>query len=144
VAPNAANVVPGYVRLTLDLRSDSPEWLERAASELAALAAEVAAAHRVVLEQARELSASAPARCDESLRRCLLEVARAQGHACREMVSGAGHDAAFLALVAPAAMVFVPSRGGLSHTAEEWTDSDQLVRGLQVLLGAVLELDRRT
>lgn len=72
----------------------------------------------------------------------MLEAARTRGSSTREMVSGAGHDAAFIALVAPAAMLFVPSRDGLSHTAEEWTDAAQLARGTQVLFDAVLAADR--
>jgi N-carbamoyl-L-amino-acid hydrolase len=50
------------------------------------------------------------------------------------MVSGAGHDAQMMARVAPAAMIFVPSRGGISHHPDEYTDPAQLVAGAEVLL----------
>ena len=142
ITPNAANVVPASARLAVDIRSDSPALLISATARLESLARAIAAGRRVTLEQARELSASEPATCDPRLRNSLLEAARTRGSSTREMVSGAGHDAAFIALVAPAAMLFVPSRDGLSHTAEEWTDAAQLARGTQVLFDAVLAADR--
>jgi N-carbamoyl-L-amino-acid hydrolase len=59
------------------------------------------------------------------------------------MVSGAGHDAAYIARVAPAAMIFVPCRGGISHNEAEFTSKEQCAAGADVLLHAVLEFDRR-
>jgi N-carbamoyl-L-amino-acid hydrolase len=59
------------------------------------------------------------------------------------MVSGAGHDAAYIARVAPAAMIFVPCRGGISHNEVEFTSKEQCAAGADVLLHAVLEFDRR-
>jgi N-carbamoyl-L-amino-acid hydrolase len=59
------------------------------------------------------------------------------------MVSGAGHDAAYIARVAPAARIFVPCRGGISHNEAEFTSKEQCAAGADVLLHAVLEFDRR-
>ena len=59
------------------------------------------------------------------------------------MVSGAGHDAAFLAKVAPAAMIFIASKDGRSHAAEEWSENDDIALGAAVLYEAILELDKR-
>jgi beta-ureidopropionase / N-carbamoyl-L-amino-acid hydrolase len=61
----------------------------------------------------------------------------------RPLTSGAGHDAAWIARVAPAAMIFVPSRAGRSHTPDEWTDNDAIARGAAVLFEAVFALDAR-
>jgi len=56
--------------------------------------------------------------------------------------SGAGHDANYLALVAPAAMIFVPSVDGRSHAPEEYTAPEDLVRGVQALAEAIVEVDK--
>jgi N-carbamoyl-L-amino-acid hydrolase len=69
--------------------------------------------------------------------------AEAAGYKVRDMVSGAGHDAAYIARVAPTAMIFVPCRGGISHNEAEFSSREQCAAGAQVLLGAVLAYDRR-
>jgi N-carbamoyl-L-amino-acid hydrolase len=58
------------------------------------------------------------------------------------MVSGAAHDAAYIARIAPTAMIFVPCRGGISHNEAEFTSQEQCAAGAQVLLQAVLDYDR--
>ena len=65
------------------------------------------------------------------------------GFAMRDMVSGAGHDAAYIARVAPTTMIFVPCQGGLSHNEAESTSFEECAAGAQVLLNAVVEYDRR-
>ena len=64
------------------------------------------------------------------------------GYSSREIVSGAGHDAAYVSRVAPAAMVFVPCLGGISHNEAEFSSKEQCAKGAQVLLQAVLDYDR--
>ena len=61
----------------------------------------------------------------------------------RDMVSGAGHDACYVARVAPTTMIFVPCKGGISHNEEESATREECAAGAQVLLNAVLEYDRR-
>ena len=61
----------------------------------------------------------------------------------RDIVSGAGHDAAYVSRVAPAAMIFVPCRGGISHNEAEFSSKEQCAKGAQVLLQAVLDYDRQ-
>ena len=56
--------------------------------------------------------------------------------------SGAGHDAQMMAQIAPMGMIFVPSVGGVSHSPKELTYWDDCARGADVLLGAVMEMDR--
>ena len=59
------------------------------------------------------------------------------------MISGAGHDAAFIMRVAPAGMIFVPCRGGISHNETEFSTKEQCSKGAQVLLQSVIDYDRR-
>ncbi|MGC2784179.1 MAG: M20/M25/M40 family metallo-hydrolase, partial [Roseiarcus sp.] len=82
-----------------------------------------------------------PVACDPRLLEVLAAAAQATGATTRSLASGAGHDAAWIARVAPAAMIFVPSRGGRSHAPDEWTDNDAIARGAAVLFEAVIALD---
>jgi len=69
--------------------------------------------------------------------------ARAVGARHRRILSGAGHDAQYMAAIGPTGMVFVPSRGGRSHCEEEFTAIDDIEDGANTLLGAALELAGR-
>ena len=71
------------------------------------------------------------------------EAARVSGYSTRDMISGAGHDAAYVARVAPSAMIFVPCKDGISHNEAEFSSKEQCAAGAQVLLQAVLDYDRR-
>ena len=76
---------------------------------------------------------------------CVAAVRRAaklSGFSTRDIVSGAGHDAAYVSRVAPTAMIFVPCRGGISHNEAEFSSKEQCAAGAQVLLQAVLDFDR--
>lgn len=141
VAPNAANVVPGEARAVVDLRSDSSEALVAWTERIRALAEGAVAGTQVQLAQCRLLSATEPTTCAPALAARLREAAEELGLQQQDIVSGAGHDAAFLSHVAPAAMLFVPSRGGMSHCAEEWTESAALAKGVAAVLCAVRQFD---
>jgi beta-ureidopropionase / N-carbamoyl-L-amino-acid hydrolase len=141
VSPNAPNVVPGEARMVVDLRSDASEALVAWTDRIRALADGAVAGAQVQLTQCRLLSATEPTTCAPALAGHLREAARELGLRQQDIVSGAGHDAAFLSHVAPAAMLFVPSRGGMSHCAEEWTDSAALAKGVATLSSAVRLFD---
>ena len=75
----------------------------------------------------------------------LLEgAAAACGASHLRMASGAGHDAAFIARIAPAAMIFVPCREGRSHCPEEWAETDDIALGAEVMAEAVIAFDETT
>jgi N-carbamoyl-L-amino-acid hydrolase len=80
---------------------------------------------------------------DADLIACVRHGAEQAGYPTRDMVSGAGHDAAYVARVAPTTMIFVPCAGGLSHNEAEATSFEECAAGAQVLLNAVVEYDRR-
>lgn len=142
VRPGGANVVPGEMRLVVDLRGERrgtmEDFLARLGAEMARIAGEEGARVSVAT-----LSDSLPAHCDATLRAALAASARSLGVSSLDMASGAGHDAAFLSRIAPAAMVFIPCREGRSHCPEEWTEPGQLAVGASVLLEAVRALDAR-
>ncbi len=141
VLPGASNVVPGWSRLWAELRSPEPSWLERAAAGLEAEARRVGAERELEVEL-EWISREAPVRCHEGLRRLLRDAISELGQSQLELESWAGHDAALVARLCPAAMLFVPSRGGRSHCPEEWTEPAQVALGVEALLAAVLALDR--
>lgn len=141
VAPNAPNVVPGEARVVVDLRSDASDALVTWTDRIRALGEQAVAGTKVALAECRLLSATEPTTCAPALTALLREAARELGLRQQDIVSGAGHDAAFLSKIAPAAMLFVPSRDGMSHCAQEWTDSDALAKGVAAVLRAVRAFD---
>ena len=62
------------------------------------------------------------------------------GYSCRDVTSGAGHDACFVASVAPTAMIFVPSKAGISHSPDEFSSIEQLAAGVSVLASLLYDL----
>jgi N-carbamoyl-L-amino-acid hydrolase len=141
IAPNAANVIPGHARLLIDARAELRPDMEAFAAWLEQAAREVARQHGVTIPAPACVSHSKPVACDPRLLEVLADAAEATGATTRSLASGAGHDAAWIARVAPAAMIFVPSRGGRSHAPDEWTDNDAIARGAAVLFEAVIALD---
>jgi beta-ureidopropionase / N-carbamoyl-L-amino-acid hydrolase len=141
VAPNAPNVVPGLVRLTVEFRDLSAATIERLVGRVRARADEIAAATRTTIEWARS-SRHDGALADSQVRAAMARSADRLGLAHVSLPSGAGHDAQVLARIAPMGMIFVPSAGGISHSPRERTSWEDCARGADVLLGSVLEVDR--
>jgi N-carbamoyl-L-amino-acid hydrolase len=137
VLPNSRNVVPGEVRLTVDLRNAEDRTLSAMADDLRKTARAVAEACRVEAE-VREVVYFPPCRFAVELVDSVREAARELGMSHCDIVSGAAHDAVYLARVAPAAMVFVPCEGGISHNEFENARPDDLAAGCNVLMLAVL------
>ena len=137
--PGAANVVPGEARFVVELRALEPGSLERAAAALRAEVAEAAAEARCEWELA-ERSRVAPAPMDPGMLAAVEAACREAGVRWTRLVSGAGHDAGPMSTRVPAAMLFVPSRGGVSHSPLEATPEPQLVLGARVLLLSTLKV----
>src|SRR5262249_50659523 len=83
-----------------------------------------------------------PVRFDADCVACVRAAAESAGFSTRDIVSGAGHDAAYASRVAPTSMVFVPCRDGISHNEAEFTSKEQCAAGAHGLLQAVLSYDR--
>lgn len=137
VLPNVINVIPRRATLTVDLRDPDEQRLKIAEQRFAAFLDKVAKQDGVEITTER-LARFEPVAFDASLVDCIEDSANRFGFTNRRMTSGAGHDAQMIARIAPAAMIFVPSKGGISHNPREHTDDDQLVMGAEVLLDVVL------
>ena len=138
IEPNVINVIPRKAVFTVDLRDPDERRLQDAERRLAEFLVEVARKEGVKIETER-LVRFEPVVFDAALARAIETAAERRGFSSRRMTSGAGHDAQMIARIAPAAMIFVPSRGGISHNPREHTDDDQLIDGALVLLDVVLE-----
>jgi N-carbamoyl-L-amino-acid hydrolase len=142
VKPNSRNVIPGHVFFTVDFRHPDDAVLD--VMERRLMEEVAAACHDVGLEfQARKVWDSPAVRFDPDCIEAVRAGSVRAGFPARDMVSGAGHDAAYIARVAPTTMIFVPCAGGLSHNEAEATSFEECAAGAQVLLNAVLHYDSR-
>jgi N-carbamoyl-L-amino-acid hydrolase len=137
VAPNSRNVVPGEVRFSVDFRHATDAGLKAMEAALRAACARVGAARNVEVAAA-EVVYFPPCRFDEACVAAVRAGARSLGLAHMEIVSGAGHDAVYVARVAPTAMIFVPCKDGISHNEIEDAQPADLAAGCNVLLHAML------
>nr|MBP7647589.1 M20/M25/M40 family metallo-hydrolase [Comamonas sp.] len=140
--PNLINVIVQEAVMTVDLRNTQAAQLRQAQAEVLAFAYRIARENGVQCVH-RQLADFEPVAFDAGLVDCVEQHAHALGLSTLRMPSGAGHDAQMLARVCPTAMVFVPSRQGLSHNVREHTDPAQLVHGANVLLQVLLQQANR-
>jgi len=140
VTPNTTNVIPGQVVLTVDLRDLSQATVDRFDAKFKALAREIGAATKTTFAFS-VLTNSAPALSDERFMSWIEQSATSLGLTHQRMPSGAGHDAQEIAHIAPMAMIFIPSVGGISHSPKEFSRADDIARGADVLLNAVIAAD---
>lgn len=140
--PNLINVIPRIATFTVDLRDPDEDRLKEAETRLATYLKDLAEQEGVQIET-EQLARFQPVKFDEDLVRMIEDAATSLDLPHRRMTSGAGHDAQMIARIAPAAMIFVPSRKGISHNPREHTDDAHLARGAQVLLDVVQRLIAR-
>ncbi len=140
--PNSRNVVPGEVFFTVDLRHPDESILDTMEHDYQEAMPKIAGELNLELEEKRIWKSPAVKFAPELIE-CVREGARQAGYSTREMASGAGHDAAYIARVAPTTMIFVPCLGGISHNEAESSTLDECAAGSQTLLNAVLAYDRK-
>jgi len=142
VRPGAPNIVPGEVEFTVDTRSLNVSSITAVKNRIIENLEKTSRVDGTTfsLEQLLQVD---PVEMDEEIRRILQDHADALGFSWRSISSGAGHDAMIMAPVFPTAMVFVPSKGGRSHCPEEWTDYEDIQKGVELLYHTVIAMDRR-
>jgi allantoate deiminase len=139
VAPGGFNVIPGTAEFTIDARAGDAAGFARAEKFVRETLERVAAEEQLELE-VTETHRKPPTPLDPELQELLAQAAAAEGATARSMPSGAGHDAMVLAKHVPAAMLFVPSRAGISHSPDEYTSPEHCELGARVLARAVRAL----
>jgi N-carbamoyl-L-amino-acid hydrolase len=140
--PNAYNVIPGKVVLGLEIRDLAADKIELLFQEIEKRATTIATESHTTIHFDRQANASKPALTDKALQRAIQASANALGLSTKVMQSGAGHDSQEIAAIAPVAMIFVPSMGGISHSYKEFTKPGDMTNGANVLLQTVLAIDK--
>jgi N-carbamoyl-L-amino-acid hydrolase len=140
--PGAPNVIPGRVVMSLEIRDLAADKMTKVLQAVEAEAKRITAAHGTPITFSELDVALAPAPTDERLRKVIEASADSLGLSHRRLPSGAGHDAQDMAHIAPMAMIFVPSKGGISHAPQEYTAPGDIANGVDVLLRTLLAIDR--
>lgn len=139
--PNAANVVPSRVRMLLDVRAEHRRDLDQFRTLLGQAVEVVGQETGVTIAAPKVISDNPATPMHGEVIEALEAGCQATGASHRRMASGAGHDAAFMARISKAGMIFIPCAGGRSHTPEEWAENADLTLGAAVLRDAVCRLD---
>jgi len=135
--PNSRNVVPGETMFSIDFRDTDVSGLDRMEQGMRAAATRIAAEHGLDIDICQTVFFP-PCHFDAGCVAAVRAGAARLGYRHMEIVSGAGHDAVYIARVAPTAMIFVPCEGGISHNESEYATPEDVAAGCNVLLQAVL------
>jgi len=138
VFPNGANVIPNKVVFTVDIRSGKEEHVQHAIRKVEELIASKNDAG--ILTSVGQLMYISPKEMDEHVRSTLKNVSDKLEIPYCSLNSGAGHDAMVLSDFTACGMIFIPSKNGLSHCPEEWSDAGHLADGANVLYQTALQL----
>ncbi|WP_075351859.1 Zn-dependent hydrolase [Algoriphagus marinus] len=140
--PGAGNVIPGEVKLNLEMRDLSSEKIWKIYREIEAKAKSLASEAGVEVSITHQEVASKPALADEGIRKIIGDQAKKMGFSTLSLPSGAGHDAQEMARIAPMGMIFIPSKNGISHAPSEYSAPEDIANGANVLLHTILQLDK--
>ena len=139
--PGASNVIPGKVALSLEIRDLSMEKVDMLFNQIQKRAATIAAESKVIIDFQPQFRIN-PALSDKKLQGKINMAAKNLGFTTKFMQSGAIHDSGNMSLIAPMAMIFVPSVGGISHSPKEFTKAVDMTNGANVLLQTILNVDK--
>ena len=140
--PGVPNVIPGIVNLSLELRDLSSKKISIIYNNILE--------NTKIIEQETKTKFSFspidatgdPALMDRRIINIITEVSDDLGYTSMLMPSGAGHDSQTMALIAPTAMIFAPSKDGISHSPKEYTDFEMLEKTTNVMLNTILKIDK--
>jgi N-carbamoyl-L-amino-acid hydrolase len=140
--PGAGNVIPGEVKLNLELRDLSAEKIWKIYGEIEAKATELAKDSNTEVSIIHREVASKPALADPAIQKSIENSAKSLSLTFKYLPSGAGHDAQEMARLAPMGMIFIPSKDGISHAPSEYSSPEDISNGANVLLETILSLDK--
>jgi N-carbamoyl-L-amino-acid hydrolase len=141
-APGAPNVIPGEVKLSLEIRDISEVVIEEMYQKIEARGQQIARNSGLSVSFQKLDTTGKPALTDVRIQGIIEQEAQTLNFTSNRMQSGAGHDAQDMAVIVPTGMIFVPSEGGISHAPDEFTRPEELGKGAQVLLNTLLRIDR--
>ncbi len=141
--PGAPNVIPGRVELSLELRDLAKPKLERLFQEIRRRARLIGKETDTEIEFTEIDIGVEPTLTDPNLQEVIRQTAQALDLSYAQLPSGAAHDAQNMAQIAPSALIFVPSVGGISHSPQEYTRPRDVANGANLLLQTLIRLDRQ-
>jgi ureidoglycolate amidohydrolase len=139
VFPGAVNSIPSRARIEVDIRDIDQARRDSVLDRLAAACTEIGSRRRVTV-RTELVNADPPARCDPAVVATLTRACETHGLRFDRMISRAYHDSLFISRIAPAAMVFIPCRGGVSHRPDEYASPEAIADGTLVLAEALARL----
>ena len=137
--PNAINVVPGAAQLVVDIRFSRTQYRDRFLEALKEQQSHIEKQYQLSSKLTR-LSTTEPVLFDRALQTQATSWAERLGYRSHSLLSGAGHDAAFMAMLMPTVMLFIPSVDGLSHHAQELSHEADIIRGISLFSALILDL----
>lgn len=140
--PNAFNVVPGRVKMGLDIRGVEKDSIDRIDDEIVKFVDEVCKKRNLNYEL-DNISKAIPVKLDENLKNELSEIATKLGIEHKIMNSGAGHDAMKFWDIAPTGMVFIPCKDGVSHNKAEEIEYEDIILGSKIIFEELKQLNSR-
>jgi beta-ureidopropionase / N-carbamoyl-L-amino-acid hydrolase len=140
VAPNAVNIVPGQVELTIDMRDLSQACLDQMQLTLQQTLDTIATATRTTMTL-KSILCIEPSPAALAIQNAIATVCQTLNLSYYHLPSRAGHDALEMGRCTDMGMIFVPSQAGLSHSGDEYTSPEQCIQGANVLLQTLLRLD---
>jgi len=143
IEPGVINAIPGKAELSVDIRSITAEAKRRVVRLVHTRIHEIAR-RRKIRAAILPLREEEPVPLDKRLIRMLQECCKSRNIVYEIMPSGAGHDAMQMAKVTPAAMLFIPSRRGISHSPLEWSEPEDICLGAQLLLDSIIRIGNET
>ncbi len=141
VSPNAANVIPGLVEMSLDIRDLSSQHIDNLMEQLRLNIEAIAADTQTQIELQPSLH-NQPALAEQNIQQTIAQVCEDLGLSYTHLPSRASHDAQEIANFTDMGMIFVPSQAGVSHAETEYTSPEQCTQGANVLLHTLLRLDQ--
>ena len=137
--PNARGNVANITRLHCDVRHEDAARAVQMEADLTGQLRDIAARRKVRID-VDPYATFGPVVFDAQLGALLRSKAESRQFSTRDMIAAAGHDSVLVAPLCPSAMLFVPSVGGITHNPKEWSTKEQVAKGAQVMLDAILEL----
>ena len=140
VFPNSTNITPGLVEMDVEIRSYYPDSIQRIIAAVNSALSVLQKERKVKIDE-KVLYETQPAAFSQVVREAIRDSANFLGLRTKDLISMAGHDAAHMNRICQSGMIFIPCKGGISHSPGEWTESENLVKGAECLLKTLLTLD---
>lgn len=141
--PGAPNVIPGEVKLSLEIRDLDESKIDFLFTEIEKKAKIIASNNETTISfSSIDINAS-PALMNKQIQSLIIDAANELNYSFKKMPSGAGHDAQDMAIIVPSGMIFIPSVDGISHSPKEFSSDEDVYKGANILLNTILKLDKK-